>query len=1225
MASRLSKIISIFILLCTAFNFALPVAQGESPTLPTESEYLTHQTDHVQFVDQSTASRVSPDVASTPYFSNYLKASNTKEGHAFGSSVAIDGDTLVIGAPNEDGSSSNTTNNTGGVYVFIRQGASWTQQAILHSSPEYSAQYLGTKVAISGDTIVAWGPTPAAMTGAVYIFTRTGTTWSQQARLTPAVLSSGDAFGGSIAIEGDILVIGAPQEDSENLDPNNNSATNAGSAYIFTRQDNLWTQQAYLKAPVIEEWDYFGSSVSISEGTVVVGAQDIYVSGGGIESIGAAHVFVQDGPGWSLQATLAASNGEDNDRFGSSIDISGDICVVGAPFEDSSAIGVEGDQFNNDEEDSGAAYVFVRNGSSWIQSAYLKASNTKSEANFGSVVSISGDSIVIGAPYEGNDATGDSGTMIAAGAVYHYKYNRGWEIKYIKATNIDRYDQFGSSVDIQNDRIIVGAPGESSNATGVNGDQSNNTAQASGAGYIFFENPMLEIVHIEFNQSVQDEENSVKLIAGKPLSVSVFVRTLTGEDRSITGEITLIDPVTGARLYVIKPDYWSITINDVWSEKYLNTFDLRDKHAMDFYIPSTVTRDLTQLFVEVNIQGIVETRLLEFETEKYLSVLVVPVDFNGDTPSLNYIDIGMSNMEAMFPLTNILTFESAEHLKWVEPLISIKLNNLVDLTIKLSKYRDFDDRQYDYVVGILPMSLRSHLPDFAGVSHILFPVAMIFEIYTYDDTVAHEVGHLMGQPHVIHDSNDCLSGCSSTSCSPAPDPRNLWVWWPYDNPGIQNTGFDSISKTIIVPNFTDDIMSYCNSLWVSPFRYNNLLDKAESLNRTRSIVDQTRIIPSLIVSGIVYTNDSAQLDPVWIKVGEPGWENPPLGSEYCLQSLDSGSILLNEVCFNLDFLTPETFEPSDVDIFNVHIPYSDSISRLKLVEGSTVLVDLPVSANSPEVQLISPAGGETLGAADLLNISWTGSDLDGDTLYYNVFYSPDDGLTWSPLAIDLQESSVEINTSRLPGSLAGKIKVEVTDGINTSYDINDAPFSVSGKAPKATIKSPLDDQLFVSGGPIPLYGSGFDLEDGYLPGMALCWSSDLDGFLGCAESITPILSTGLQVITLEVEDSQGLSGTAQVTVDVQDCFLLVTNEIPKSGGLISTSISPNCEADPVLYANGTEVQLSVLPNPGYTFLEWADGTEGVELPKTINISSNLRVSAIFKQTTFFYYLPIVIR
>ncbi len=314
----------------------------------------------------------------------------------------------------------------------------------------------------------------------------------------------GDAFGWSVAVSGDTVVVGTYVESSNATgvdgDQSDNSAPFAGAVYVFIRNGTNWTQQAYLKASNTEAGDRFGFSVAVSGDTLVVGASSEDSGATGVDgdqsdnsapSSGAAYVFVRSGTTWSQQAYLKASNTDAGDNFGR-VAISGDTVVVGASGESSNATGANGNQSDNSAPSSGAAYVFMRSGTTWSEQAYLKASNTDAGDFFGSSVAISGDTVVVGAYFEDSNATGvngdqsnNSGTNSGAAYVFVRTGTNWSQPAYLKASNTDTDDHFSLSVAISGDAVVVGAPDEASNSTGVNGNQSNNSASHSGAAYIF--------------------------------------------------------------------------------------------------------------------------------------------------------------------------------------------------------------------------------------------------------------------------------------------------------------------------------------------------------------------------------------------------------------------------------------------------------------------------------------------------------------------------------------------------------------------------------------------------------------------------------------------------------------------------------------------------------------------------------------------------------------------
>ncbi len=442
----------------------------------------------------------------------YLKASNTDPEDVFGASIVVSGNTLVVGAEGEASGAtgvngdqtSNSSIQAGAAYVFVRDGATWTQQAYLKASNTNAVDFFGRSVSISGDTIVVGAPSEssaatgvngnqndsgAPFAGAAYVFVRTGTTWTQQAYLKASDTEENDFFGSTVAVSGDTIVVGATGADP------------GGAAYVFVRTGTTWSQQALLTASNAEAGDIFGEGVTVSADTIAVGAAGEDSTATGVNgnqadntgfASGAVYVFVRSGTMWTQQAYIKASNTDDSDAFGEAVALDGETLVVGSLGESSNATGVNGDQSDNSADRAGAAYVFVRDGTTWSQQAYLKASNTELEDFFGASAAISQNTILVGAYNEGSAArgvNGDQGDNSAPGSGAAYLFSRTgttWtQAAYLKASNTDIDDNFGFSAALSPGTVVVGAPHEASNATGVNGNQANNDAVFAGAVYVF--------------------------------------------------------------------------------------------------------------------------------------------------------------------------------------------------------------------------------------------------------------------------------------------------------------------------------------------------------------------------------------------------------------------------------------------------------------------------------------------------------------------------------------------------------------------------------------------------------------------------------------------------------------------------------------------------------------------------------------------------------------------
>jgi hypothetical protein len=339
-----------------------------------------------------------------------LIASDGAASDYFGWSVSISGDYAVIGANYDDSS-------RGSAYVFKRSGTSWSQEAKLVASDGVAGDRFGWSVSISGDYAVIGAFNDDSVRGSAYVFKRSGTSWSQEAKLVALDGVAGDRFGWSVSISGDYAVIGANYDDSSR-----------GSAYVFKRSGTSWSQEAKLVASDGVAGDRFGWSVSISGDYAVIGACN------DDSSRGSAYVFKRSGTSWSQEAKLVASDGAAGDYFGISVSISGDYAVIGAYYDDSVR---------------GSAYVFKRSGTSWSQEAKLVASDGAVGDWFGWSVSISGDYALIGACQD------DS----VRGSAYVFKRSgTSWsqEAKLV-ASDGAVGDAFGYSVSISGYNIIIGA------------------------------------------------------------------------------------------------------------------------------------------------------------------------------------------------------------------------------------------------------------------------------------------------------------------------------------------------------------------------------------------------------------------------------------------------------------------------------------------------------------------------------------------------------------------------------------------------------------------------------------------------------------------------------------------------------------------------------------------------------------------------------------------------
>lgn len=409
----------------------------------------------------------------------YVKASNAGAGDGFGDDVALsaDGTTLAVGADLEDGdaigvntgtiSEGSPVDSSGAVYLFSNDGSSsvWTEDAYIKAPTAVASSQFGIRVALTDNatfttqTLAVGGGYQSGGNGAVYLFSNDGTGWVAGDILTASNAGADDAFGVQISLttvgSTMIMAVGAQLEDGDATGVTTGAITetttvnNSGAVYLFSNDGSGWNQDAYIKASNPGAGDVFGVKVALSADgtTLAVGAvgEDENVTGVHIgdyttntnpalgSNSGAVYLFTNSGSGWAQAAYIKASNTGSNDGFGMSVALSADgsTLAVGATGEAETVTGVyAGDYSGNDNAATfggGAAYLFSNSSGSWVQQAYIKASNTGDSDQFGISIALTpdGNTLAVGAEYEQSAATGINSTETGDtggndGAVYLY-------------------------------------------------------------------------------------------------------------------------------------------------------------------------------------------------------------------------------------------------------------------------------------------------------------------------------------------------------------------------------------------------------------------------------------------------------------------------------------------------------------------------------------------------------------------------------------------------------------------------------------------------------------------------------------------------------------------------------------------------------------------------------------------------------------------------------------
>ena len=454
----------------------------------------------------------------------------------FGRSVSISGDLAIVGAylDNDNGL------NSGSAYIYKRDSSgNWTLVKQLISTDGASFDQFGISVSISGDLVIvgAWNDDDnGSNSGSAYVYSKDQggvNNWGEVKKITATDGASSDQFGYSVSISGDLAIVGAYLDDD--------NGGNSGSAYVYAKDQggvNNWGEVKKIKASDGASNDDFGFSVSISGDLVIVGA--ILDNDNGSSS-GSAYVYYKDHGGvnnWGEVKKVTASDGASFDQFGRSVSISGDLAIVGSPFDD--------DNGNS----SGSAYVYAKDQGgvdNWGEIKKITATDEASNDNFGWSVSISGDLAIIGAY-----ADDDNGSQ--SGSAYVYSKDQGgvnnWgEVKKIKASDGASNDNFGYSVSISGDLAIVGSPFDDDNGSN------------SGSAYIFSTAPPNATPEITSSEVLTVDENQTAVVdvtstddtdsEGSGLTYSFTTNDSGGVDNGLFD----IDGSSGVITFTSAPDF----------------------------------------------------------------------------------------------------------------------------------------------------------------------------------------------------------------------------------------------------------------------------------------------------------------------------------------------------------------------------------------------------------------------------------------------------------------------------------------------------------------------------------------------------------------------------------------------------------------------------------------------------------------------------------------------
>jgi hypothetical protein len=667
--------------------------------------------------------------------------------------------------------------------------------------------------------------------------------------------------------------------------------------------------------------------------------------------------------------------------------------------------------------------------------------------------------------------------------------------------------------------------------------------------------------NIEVNQAIQKPGNSIPLVAGKRAVVRAYV--------NVAGTPSVIQQVKSkkisAELYVFKdgqeiPGSPFLPEARGYGQRTREISDLIKGEPFDFYFDGhdgpVLEVGTYQFQVKVDIGNVIPERdetnnasqvQVQFQDTQELRVLTYKfIPLSDSWPSNDGIIRQKAFLLSTYPI-------APRKIVWLDQgLKEVKKNIKIEELFKtLDKERDLynieNDPDAQLIVGfVVNIDIGAE-----GLAPAPGSASLVKPIIDPPIILAHEMGHnLLGKPFP-----------SGSKCKTYEDKDGAHQ----HNKAVGSGAFDVRSRKEIPSDTTYDFMGYCGPFWVAENTYSFLYDKLKiSTSTAAPNLAAFAIQEYLVISGTIGRDDTLELGEFYRLTGVT---TPTIftGGPYKVELRDGNQTVLSSYSFDLDFTIGGHLD-LDRAPFSFVVPYPAATRFIVFSRDGNVIGTRSVSANNPSVNVTSPNGGEFITGTH--TITWTASDPDGDSLTYSVFYSPDGGSQWFPIASGLTETAFSWDTTGFPGSSNGLIRVIASDGVNTGQDESNGPFTVGKKPPIVTILEPQDNATIIIGDdPVVLQGAANDLEDGILTGVQLRWNSSIDGDLGTGELLVlPTLSIGTHTVTLIATDNDGnsVSDSILITVSAPD-----TQPPNAPTGLIATpkpmaidlTWNPNTESD----------------------------------------------------------------
>jgi hypothetical protein len=689
-----------------------------------------------------------------------------------------------------------------------------------------------------------------------------------------------------------------------------------------------------------------------------------------------------------------------------------------------------------------------------------------------------------------------------------------------------------------------------------------------------------ELLGIEVTQATQDEGNTVPLVANKAAMARVFLRIhsplgdsatikevygkLTAQRRDGTGlgdylppgnlsslnmiEVNTSDDLAAKRLSLDGSINFALPADWLTAGELHLSFrpDIKDSPSSPSNIPCVNCENLNPIHST--------PRFVQFHPTRPLNLVLAPYIYQpGSAPPLSpdllKTPVGaLQWVNNVYPLPgNFPSTDSGIHLLRILPTqtTTLDLRNdlsnsifLLQLRAVLSSLQSQEGLPGDTrLLAMVPWGG-------GGIAKANGQVAFVDtwspennptivsddDLEDYGELWAHELAHTFGRDHAGNWHGEAAQGVYDESFPyfhggiglPGLAINTYW-WKPGGVPYLIAPGNPPAPHAHDFMSYGQNDLLINTGFWVSPYTYSALFNQFR-IDTNMALASSVGPAEKLVVIGQINADDSVDLQPFYREVTGFSSGSGAVG-EFSLELLDADGRVLVEHRFDAQAVS---HSKSGTVGFAEFAPWHASARRIALKRNERVLAERTVSPNAPAAHVLSPSGGESLGKE--ATIVWEASDPDGDALSYSVFYNDGVNSTWWPIATGVTTTTIKVDTSLWPGSSEGRVKVRVTDGVNTAEDISDRPFTVQRKSPLVAIINAAASQEIGTEAQGRLVGVAYDPEDGLLPEDSFVWTSDRDGQIGKGNR-APLesLSTGTHTITLSVTDSQGQRATAQIT------------------------------------------------------------------------------------------------